>query len=74
MVSNCNRHATKWKKARDEIRKKLNIGDNDVVIGTVARLTGDKGINELVTALKQIADDTEHVHLILVGEQEEKDS
>jgi len=64
---------TKWKNIRDEIRKKLNISDNDVVIGTVARLTGDKGINELVNAFKHIADDTEQVHLLLVGEQEEKD-
>jgi len=63
----------KWPKARDEIRDKYHIPERAVVIGVVARLTGDKGINELVSAFVEIAEEISYVHLLIVGGQEEKD-
>jgi len=63
----------KWSKARNEIRDKYQIPERAVVIGVVARLTGDKGINELVSAFVEIAEEISYVHLLIVGGQEEKD-
>jgi len=63
----------KWPKARAEIRDKYHIPERAVVIGAVARLTGDKGINELVSAFVEIAEEISYVHLLIVGGQEEKD-
>lgn len=34
----------RWAASRDEVRKQWGIPDDAIVIGTVARLTGDKGI------------------------------
>lgn len=63
----------KWPKARAEIRDKYHIPERAVVIGVVARLTGDKGINDLVSAFVEIAEEISYVHLLIVGGQEEKD-
>jgi len=63
----------KWINYRGEIRNELNIPDTGVVIGTVARLTGDKGINELVQAFGKLADDDSQIYLLLVGYREETD-
>jgi glycosyltransferase involved in cell wall biosynthesis len=58
---------------RNEVRNELNIPEYATVIGTVARLTGDKGINELVTAFNMLCDETPLLYLLLIGDQEEKD-
>jgi glycosyltransferase involved in cell wall biosynthesis len=63
----------KWKNSRPEIRDQFQIPENSVVIGTIARLTGDKGVNELVKAFNHISEQTPGVYLLLVGMQEEKD-
>jgi glycosyltransferase involved in cell wall biosynthesis len=63
----------KWAKCHDEIRDKYNIPAHAIVIGTVARLTGDKGINELVKAFDTLSQERAGIYLLLVGEQEEKD-
>jgi len=63
----------KWQDSRNEVRNNLNIPEYAIVIGTVARLTGDKGINELVEAFDVICDEVSLLYLLLVGEQEEKD-
>ena len=39
----------------------------------MARLTGDKGINELVSAFAEIAEEIDYVYLLIIGSQEEKD-
>jgi glycosyltransferase involved in cell wall biosynthesis len=49
------------------IRLDYNIGENDFIFGFVGRLTGDKGINELVSVFTEIAKDNENVKLLLVG-------
>ena len=63
----------KCQDSRNEVRNKLNIPEYATVIGTVARLTGDKGINELVTAFNMLCDETPLLYLLLIGDQEEKD-
>jgi glycosyltransferase involved in cell wall biosynthesis len=63
----------KHQSAGREIRRQLHIKENDIVIGTVARITGDKGINELITSFHYISQAMSNVHLLLVGDQEEKD-
>ncbi len=63
----------KWRDWRNEIRNNLSIPEYATVIGTVARLTGDKGINELVDAFNILCDETPLLYLLLIGDQEEKD-
>ncbi len=63
----------KWRDSRNELRNNLNIPKYATVIGTVARLTGDKGINEIVTAFNMLCDEIPLLYLLLVGDQEEKD-
>jgi glycosyltransferase involved in cell wall biosynthesis len=63
----------KWSTQRDIIRNQYNIPKDAVVIGTVARLTGDKGINELVQAFDTISKSSPNAYLVLVGDQELKD-
>lgn len=62
-----------WHPNRGKIREELQIPEESIVIGTVARLTGDKGINELVQAFDKISKEVSGVYLLLVGRQEEKD-
>lgn len=63
----------KWMDSRGPIRKQYQIPEDGIVIGTVARLTGDKGINELVQAFERLSGQLGNVYLLLVGTQEEKD-
>jgi len=58
---------------RKQIRERYQIPEEAVVIGTVARLTGDKGIHELLAAFEQLHRENPSVYLLLVGQQEEKD-
>ena len=62
----------KWKNFRNQIRNQYNIPENAIAIGTVARLTGDKGINELVQAFDVLSNEIPGTYLLLVGEEEEK--
>lgn len=58
-------------KEAGEIRRVLGIGEADFVFIFIGRLVGDKGINELVTAFKELAEsEKKNVHLILVGREE----
>ncbi|MBV9462673.1 MAG: glycosyltransferase family 4 protein [Verrucomicrobiae bacterium] len=56
---------------RKRIRAELHIGDRDFVIGSVARLVRDKGIEELVEAFERLSQDRPDAHLILVGPRED---
>lgn len=53
-----------------EIRKKLGILDNDIVIGYVGRLATEKGIYELYDAFKDLKKDYSNIHLLIVGDQD----
>lgn len=51
----------------DLLRSELKILPQDFVFIFVGRLVGDKGINELVSAFKQISSSLPHAKLLLVG-------
>lgn len=55
-----------------ELRKKLKLADDDYVFVFVGRLVGDKGINELIAAFKNILKEHTNVQLLLVGNPEEE--
>ena len=55
---------------RNDLRNNLQIGKDDFVFVFVGRLVGDKGINELVAAFKQLMADHSNVKLLLVGPYE----
>lgn len=52
---------------------KLGINDKNFVYCFVGRIVKDKGVNELVNAFDRLQQDLEHVHLIIVGQQEKLD-
>lgn len=55
---------------KNVLRKELGIPAEDFVFIFVGRIVTDKGVNELVTAFERLASEKEHVHLVLVGEEE----
>lgn len=57
-------HKKQW---REEIRTKYGIGKDALVYGFVGRITRDKGIDELFSAYKAVADEREDTRLMLVG-------
>jgi len=59
---------------RRATRARLGIPDDAVVIGFVGRLVQDKGINELAVAWRELTARYPHVHLIIVGATEVRDS
>jgi glycosyltransferase involved in cell wall biosynthesis len=50
-----------------KLRTTLRIAPDDFVFIFVGRLTGDKGINELISAFRQLSSGTTKVKLLLVG-------
>ena len=63
----------KWPEERSRIRNEYHISKRGIVIGFIGRLTGDKGISELVAAFTKIAEEMDDVYLLIIGHQEEKD-
>ncbi|MGB5667775.1 MAG: glycosyltransferase family 4 protein [Maribacter sp.] len=55
---------------KQNLRKSLNIDENDFVYIFVGRLVKDKGINELIEAFKKIASEFNNTKLLLVGPYE----
>ncbi|MDY3319022.1 glycosyltransferase family 4 protein [Riemerella anatipestifer] len=53
---------------KKQLRKELNIQDTDFIYIFVGRLVGDKGINELIEAFKQVQ--KPNIKLLLVGAEE----
>jgi len=62
----------RWKEAGADVRRQWQIPADAVVIGSVMRLVGDKGIRELVTAFVQLAESFDSIHLLLVGRLEDR--
>lgn len=58
---------------RDEVRARLGIPLDALVIGFVGRLVRDKGIVELAAAWKELREQYPSLHLLLVGPFEEQD-
>lgn len=55
---------------RAEIRKKYNIPADSTVFGFVGRITRDKGINELLTAFREILAEIPDAYLLIIGNPE----
>lgn len=58
----------------DRLREKLGIPLDALVIGFVGRITGDKGISELVAAFRRCEESVPKLFLLLVGDYESNDS
>lgn len=58
---------------RQKVRRRYGIPDNAMVTGFVGRMTGDKGIVELVDAFTTLSDALPNLYLFLVGDYEERD-
>ena len=55
---------------RQAIRQQYNLTEQDYVYGASGRITRDKGINELFTAFRNIAQANPRAYLMLVGSEE----
>lgn len=60
-------NASKNDEWRKEVRESLNINDDDVVFSFAARLTADKGINELLEAFLNLTKKYNNIKLIVMG-------
>lgn len=52
---------------RQKIREKYQISEEDIVIGFVGRLNRDKGVNELLSAYKELLEKCSNIKLIIIG-------
>ncbi len=59
---------------RNEIREKYNIPKDAFVYGFIGRITGDKGINELLAATKSILKSHENIYVLMIGGIEKEES
>lgn len=59
---------------RQEIRQLWHIPEDAFVVGYIGRITGDKGINELLQAAVNILEENTNAYLMLVGYAEKTDS
>ena len=55
---------------RNEIRDKLKIKSDDIVIGFVGALRKEKGLNELLKAVKDTVNTVQNLKLVLVGDKD----
>ncbi len=58
----------------NEIRTQYGIAENDIVFSFAARLTADKGINELLEAFTNLSDRYDNVRLIVMGGMDDSGS
>ena len=61
----------KWLPSVIQTKKELGINDGDFVLVFIGRLSGEKGIYELMEAFSQLKIKYTHLHLILIGPCEE---
>lgn len=55
-----------------QIRQELNISSDSIVLGCVAAIVRDKGINELIEAFAVVAKEYENVRLLYIGQTTEE--
>ena len=58
----------------NEIRKKYDISENDIVFSFAARLTADKGINELLEAFTNLVEKYDNIKLLVMGGMDDSGS
>jgi len=56
------------KSARDEIRRELGVGDDEIAVGMVARLEPQKGVGRFIDAAAALARDHPAARFFLVGD------
>ena len=61
---------TKKSLLRDQIRKELGFREGQFLFGFVGRITKDKGVNELLSAFKELCSRHKDIGLIMVGPEE----
>lgn len=59
---------------RNEIREKYQISNDAFVYGFVGRITGDKGINELLAATKKILKTYKDIYVLMIGGMDKGES
>jgi glycosyltransferase involved in cell wall biosynthesis len=65
---------TRWdEREKRELRSRLAIPEEALVVGFVGRIVRDKGITELAEAWRRLREDYPQAHLLLVGDYEEQD-
>lgn len=64
----------KSERFRSEIRQKWNVPENAYVYGFVGRINRDKGINELLTAAKELMAKQEDSYFMLIGAEEKTET
>lgn len=57
--------------ARSVVRKQLGVSDGDVLLLFLGRLNRDKGVLDLAAAFAEVADESEQIHLLLAGPDED---
>ena len=55
---------------KDEIRKKLGIGSNEVVFGMIASFVWYNAIEQLIESFKKARDEVPNLRLVLIGDSE----
>lgn len=58
----------------NEIRTKYDISENDIVFSFAARLTADKGINELLEAFTNLVEKYDNIKLLVMGGMDDSGS
>lgn len=58
----------------NEIRTKYDISENDIVFSFAARLTADKGINELLEAFNNLVEKYDNIKLLVMGGMDDSGS
>lgn len=61
-----------YKLTRNEVRKKLGLGENVFVIGNISRIEKIKGQELIITAFIQLKEKMENLKLIFVGEGKDR--
>ncbi|QDV65132.1 Putative glycosyltransferase EpsD [Crateriforma conspicua] len=56
-----------------DLRKQLGIDNQDIVVLFVGRIRREKGVNELVEAMKPLLNHYPHLHMVMVGSPESSD-
>lgn len=58
--------------AQDDLRKKFNIDSEDIVIGAIGRLSPEKGLENLISAVRDVANVYPRIKVLIVGDGNEK--
>jgi glycosyltransferase involved in cell wall biosynthesis len=56
--------------ARQRLRREWGVGDGDVLIGAVCRLTREKGIEELLAAFETVREHCPNAYFVVIGPDE----